>query len=147
MTKPFTGRHMAITFVAFFGVIAAVNFTMAKLAVGGFGGTIVDNSYVASQNYEGWRDRARAQEAYGWDVSATLDEAGHVEIALEGVTGAIVTATAEHRYDKDEDVVLTLAPSPSGHRSVEALEDGWYRLRVVVASGDREARFLLPLNA
>lgn len=147
MTKRITGRHMAIIFVAFFGVIAAVNFTMARLAVGGFGGTIVDNSYVASQRYEEWRDQARTQEAYGWQVAARLDADRHVEVMVEGVTGAIVTATAEHRYDKDDDVVLALEPVAGGYRSTAPLDAGWYRLRVIVQSGSREARYLLPLDA
>ncbi|MEO1221410.1 MAG: FixH family protein [Pseudomonadota bacterium] len=33
--KPFTGKHMAAILVAGFGVVVAVNFTMASYAVGG----------------------------------------------------------------------------------------------------------------
>ncbi|MGE0776676.1 MAG: FixH family protein, partial [Sphingomonadaceae bacterium] len=54
MTRSFTGRHMAIILIAFFGVVIAVNFYMARMAIGTFGGTVVDNSYVASQRFNGW---------------------------------------------------------------------------------------------
>jgi nitrogen fixation protein FixH len=39
----FTGWHMTTILVAFFGVVIAVNFFMARMAVGTFGGTVVDN--------------------------------------------------------------------------------------------------------
>jgi nitrogen fixation protein FixH len=52
--RRFTGRHMTGILVAFFGVVMTVNFTMAYVAISGFGGTVVDNSYVASQNYNRW---------------------------------------------------------------------------------------------
>jgi nitrogen fixation protein FixH len=59
MGRQFTGgtwRRM----VAFFGVVIAVNLTMARLAIGSFGGVVVENSYVASQKFNGWLDRPRA---------------------------------------------------------------------------------------
>jgi nitrogen fixation protein FixH len=49
-----TGRKVAAIFVVFFGVIMAVNFTMASFASSTFGGVVVKNSYVASQKYNGW---------------------------------------------------------------------------------------------
>ena len=49
MTKKFTGKHMATILVLGFGVVVAVNFTMASLATNGFSGVVVENSYVASQ--------------------------------------------------------------------------------------------------
>ena len=52
--RPFTGYHMTAILVAFFGVVIVVNFVMARYAVATFGGTVVDNSYVASQEFNGW---------------------------------------------------------------------------------------------
>ena len=54
--------------VAFFGVVIAVNLLMAHYAVSTFSGTVVDNSYVASQEFNGWLGAARAQRALGWTV-------------------------------------------------------------------------------
>ena len=64
MTRRFTGRHMLVLMLAFFGVVVAVNLLMATLATRTFGGTVVDNSYVASQRYNRWLDAgARAESA------------------------------------------------------------------------------------
>ena len=49
-----TGRHVAAIFIGFFAIVIAVNMLMASYAIGGFGGTVVDNSYVASQKFNGW---------------------------------------------------------------------------------------------
>lgn len=70
MTKPLTGRKVLAMFVGFFGLIMAVNFTMAYNAIHTFPGLEVDNSYVASQTFDA--DRA-AQERLGWTVSPDYD--------------------------------------------------------------------------
>lgn len=70
------GWHVFAGFSAAFGVIIAVNLTLAFQAVATFPGLEVRNSYVASQSFDA--DRA-AQTALGWDVSARLD--GH-ELSL-----------------------------------------------------------------
>ena len=66
-TREITGRHVAIIFVAAFGVIIAVNIALAVNAVRSFPGLEVRNSYVASQNFDA--DRT-AQIALGWTVRA-----------------------------------------------------------------------------
>lgn len=63
------GWHVFATFFVAFGIIIAVNLTLAFNAVRTFPGLEVKNSYVASQGFD--RDRT-AQLALGWDVSATL---------------------------------------------------------------------------
>lgn len=63
------GWHVLSIFVVAFGIIIAVNLTLAFKAVQTFPGLEVKNSYVASQVFDEQRD---AQMALGWDVSATL---------------------------------------------------------------------------
>lgn len=70
MAKPLTGRKVLMIAVAFFGVIIAVNVTMAVQAISTFPGLEVSNSYVASQTFDA--DRA-AQERLGWTVEPTYD--------------------------------------------------------------------------
>lgn len=65
------GWHVFAGFSAAFGVIIAVNLTLAFQAVATFPGLEVRNSYVASQSFD--EDRA-AQLALGWDVTAQLDD-------------------------------------------------------------------------
>lgn len=67
MTKQINGWHVLAMFGFGFGVIIAVNLTLAWSAVKTFPGLEVKNSYVASQSFDA--DRT-AQEALRWDVSA-----------------------------------------------------------------------------
>lgn len=64
------GIHVLGMFVLGFGIVIAVNLTLAFNAVKTFPGLEVKNSYVASQSFDA--DRA-AQIALGWDVSAWLE--------------------------------------------------------------------------
>lgn len=70
MIKEIKGWHVFAGFALAFGIIIAVNVTLAVNAVRTFPGLEVKNSYVASQSFDA--DRT-AQLALGWDVSATLD--------------------------------------------------------------------------
>ena len=61
--KKFTGYHATMMIVGFFAVVVAVNLVMAQFALSTFSGTVVDNSYVASQKYNQWLEQARHQQA------------------------------------------------------------------------------------
>lgn len=84
--REITGRHVLIGFVAAFGVIIAVNLLLAFSAVSTFPGLEVDNSYVASQEFD---DRRDAQEALGWTVDAS-HRAGILTLAITDDAGAPV---------------------------------------------------------
>lgn len=67
--RELTGRGVLFITLSAFGIIIAVNLTMAFFAVQSFPGLEVRNSYVASQ---GFNDRLERQRALGWQVNATL---------------------------------------------------------------------------
>jgi len=75
--KPFTGKHFLMIMIAFFGVIIAVNLTMAVLATRSWTGLVVQNSYVASQEFNDHLAKSRAQVKLGWSapLGLTPDEA------------------------------------------------------------------------
>lgn len=81
--KPFTGRKFLMVVLVFFGVIIAVNVTMAVKAVKTFPGLEVANSYVASQTFD--KDRA-AQEALGWVVEPSYDR-GYLSLVIRDQGG------------------------------------------------------------
>lgn len=66
--KPLTGFKVLIIAVSAFGVIIAVNLILAFSASRTFPGLEVQNSYVASQNFN---EELAAQLALNWDVSAS----------------------------------------------------------------------------
>jgi len=135
--RPFTGRHMTAILVAFFAVVVAVNITMARLAIGTFGGTVVDNSYVASQKFNGWLKDAEAQKALGWTASASLDADRHAIVAIDR-PDATARATARHPLGRAPDIALDFVPvAPGRLRSVQALPAGRWTLHLTI---DRQGR-------
>lgn len=144
--RTFTGRHMTFVLVAFFGVVMAVNFTMARFALSTFGGTVVDNSYVASQRYNEWLARAAAQDRLGWVQSVTVGEGRHLLLSVKknGVSleGVRVSATLNHPLGQAEPRTIHFSPTGDGAlRSAEALPAGRWRLDVVVRHGEDVARY------
>lgn len=137
MKHEFTGRHMAATMVGGFGVVIAVNLLMASYATGTFGGVVVENSYVASQKFNGWLADADRTRKLGWKIEAERDAAGRVELATVGVPAdAAVSAVARHPLGHMPDVPLTFAPAGGGRfASTAALPDGRWVVRLKVAAG------------
>jgi len=147
MTRRFTGWHRAAILIGFFGVVIAVNFVMATSAVRTFGGAVVDNSYVASQRFNGWLGEARAQEALGWRLEAQGAESGALVVRLSGeggpIEGAVVTVEAEHPLGRLPGRSFALGALGAGRYSApHALAPGRWRMRIAVRAQGHDARFL-----
>lgn len=142
MTKRITGWHAAAALIAFFGVVIAVNVTMAVFAVRTFGGVVVENSYVASQKYNGWLEAARKQQQLGWAIVPGLDRQRHVVVSVN-VDGADVTGFARHPLGRQTDVSLTFGPDK---RSAQALPPGRWAVHLLVRRGGDEARLIEVLS-
>lgn len=142
MIRPFTGFHMLGLTVAFFGVVVAVNLTMATLATRTFGGTVVDNSYVASQKFNHWLDEARAQAAIDWQLTA--DRAGdRALVTLSGGDATRVEATAIHPLGRLPAMKLHFRRmSQDRFRSIEVLPAGRWRLEIRVQRGRQVKDFV-----
>lgn len=143
--KPFTGRHMTMILVAFFGVVIAVNLVMARFAIGTFGGTVVDNSYVASQKFNGWLEQARQQEALGWESTVTLDGARHavVRVMRAGapLAGVAAKGAAHHPLGREPSRPLAFAEiAPGTLRADAPLPAGRWTLHLTLRHGEQEIR-------
>ncbi len=145
MTRPFTGWHMTMIMVAFFAVVIAVNFTMARLAIGSFGGTVVENSYVASQRYNGWLAQARRQAALGWKPAVSTDSMRHILIAVMTAKGALrgarVSATATHPLGALPPIRMAFVSKDGTARSLQALPPGRWLLHIEVVQDKTSAAF------
>lgn len=143
--RPFTGRHAAMILIAFFGIVITVNIIMARYALTTFGGTVVDNSYVASQHYNEWLARAATQDRLGWERSVTLDEARHVRLVVRKgelpLSGLRVVATLSHPLGRVEPRALHFVPVADGLRSIETIPAGRWRLDLRLTHGADEARY------
>ncbi|MEY4953005.1 MAG: hypothetical protein RL299_1429 [Pseudomonadota bacterium] len=140
-TGPFTGKHITVIIVAFFAVVVGVNLIMARAAIRTFGGVVVDNSYVASQNYNKWLDEAARQKALGWSAKATRGSEDRVVVTMTGApaSGLTLRAEARHPLGRLPDQALTFQRQADGSfRSNEPLADGRWKLRIdAEAEGQR----------
>ena len=130
LPRKFTGRHAAMLIVAFFAVVIVVNVTMAKLAIATFGGTVVDNSYVASQHFNRWLDDSAADRALGWKVDLargadTSLEARLVDAAGAPLDHARVTVHVEHPLGARPPQDLVLAEIAPGTYRAELAPGRW----------------------
>ena len=142
-----TGRHVFLILLSFFGLIIAVNVTMATLAAGTWPGLVVANSYVESQRFNERVAAARVQQALGYELaflqaddqlSLTLTDADGQGVAILGGTvriGRPVTRT--------EDRLIDVPAAPSGTVSMpDALADGlWVADVALKLAGGRVWRY------
>ena len=146
--KPFTGKHMTLILVAGFAVVIAVNFLMASLARSTFGGIVVENSYVASQQFNRWLDEAARERALGWKAIASRRGDGRIGLTVTGMPKeASVTAEARHPLGQMEDVPFKFVRDAGGALvSDRELPAGRWTLRIAVVAGGRTWRSEQPIS-
>lgn len=132
MKRPFTGRHMAAILIAGFGVVIAVNLVMARFAVTTFGGVVVKNSYVASQQFNGWLAEAERSRAMGWEPRVTRLSDQRIAVDFgPAASPKELKGIARHPLGRQADVTLAFAASGAGRfTSDELLPEGRWTLRL-----------------
>ncbi|MFM5893197.1 MAG: FixH family protein [Novosphingobium sp.] len=147
MQKTFTGCHMLAIFVVFFGIVMAVNFWVARIALHSFSGVVVENSYVASQEFNGWLKDAMTEKALGWSAAVSRDAQGRLVVETAGIPeGARVTALLRRPLGTPDDRSEALSLiAPHRYQSKE-LDPGRWLVRIEAdANGQHWAREL-PLG-
>ncbi|PSJ55050.1 FixH family protein [Pseudaminobacter soli (ex Li et al. 2025)] len=140
-TREFTGWHMLAVMVAFFGVVIAVNIVMAIYANTSWTGLVVQNSYVASQEFNEKTAEARAQAARGWKDKLEI-EPGTVSFALADAAGSSieakgVTVTFRRPAYEAEDETFQLTRQPDGAYAAEhAVRDGLWVVEIDADIGE-----------
>ncbi len=151
-TRRFTGYHAAAILCAFFAVVIAVNVTMARFAISTFGGTVVDNSYVASQKFNGWLAEARREQALGWTVGDPVRDGSRLVVTItdslgQPLTGATLTMRAEHPLGRAPERDLTFAETaPGQYQSIEPFPQGRWKLRASIRRDGRELDLAFDVN-
>ena len=142
-TGPFTGKHFAVIIVAFFAVVVSVNVYMARAASSTFGGVVVENSYVASQNFNTWLAEAEREKALGWAAAATRQADNRIVVTLTGAPeqGLALTAVARHPLGRAPDRELRFTRQADGSFvSDKPLDAGRWRLRFDARAGEQRWR-------
>ena len=147
MTRKFTGMHMLTVMLLFFGTVIAVNLLMARLAISTFGGTVVDNSYVASQEFNGWLAKGRQQKALGWAETIVRGPDGFLSMTVteksRALEGLAVTAVAKHPLGRAPDIAFGFVPAGSGrYRSDRALPAGRWQVHIGLRRGQDQVRLI-----
>ncbi|MGB3814364.1 MAG: FixH family protein [Shinella sp.] len=114
----FTGWHMAGVMVLFFGTIITVNLIMAWNASNSWSGLVVQNTYVASQQFNGKVAEARALAASGIEGELAI-EGARITYRVVDAKGAPlaadeVLAVFKRPVDERKDFTVALMPDGSG---------------------------------
>jgi len=154
LRRPFTGWHMLVILLAGFGVVLFVNVLMARLALSTFSGEVVENSYDASQRYNGWLDQAKAEGALGWSAGFAT-QGDRLSITLvdgkgQPVRAAQLTGHATHPLGAATDLTLHLdetapgvytAALPAGrwqiHLLAQAQGHSWHHMAEVTSGAGK----------
>lgn len=132
-----TGRKVLIIAVSSFGVILAANLTLAYNALSTFPGLEVDNSFVASQNFN---QELAEQLALGWDVKASHAD-GVLTLAITDREGmpvrvahldAVLGAATHVRADQTPDFRFT----EGAYRAPVEIGRGNWNVRMIAVAAD-----------
>jgi nitrogen fixation protein FixH len=143
MTGTFKGWHMAVITVSFFAVIIAVNITLAVFANRSWTGLVVENSYVASQNFNRDAEIARQQHAVGWQMKLDMSK-GPAEVSIldragKPLLGLAVHALLQHPVSDSQDQQLMLREiQPGIYASAGTLASGSWIVDVTAEGDDHK---------
>jgi nitrogen fixation protein FixH len=143
MTGTFKGWHMAVITVSFFAVIIAVNITLAVFASRSWTGLVVENSYVASQNFNRDAEIARQQHAVGWQMKLDMGK-GPAEVSIldrsgKPLLGLEVNALLQHPVSDSQDQELVLKEiQPGIYASAGTLASGSWVVDVTAQGADHK---------
>lgn len=138
--RKLTGWHVLAMFVGAFGVIIAVNMTLAVAAIKTFPGVETKNSYVSSQTFD---KRRAAQETLGWTVNAKA-VGGLVIVQITDQTGRAVQvgkldATLGRATHVKDDRVPDFTFDGQAYVARETLAPGNWNIRMTAQALDGTA--------
>lgn len=145
-----TGRHVFIILCCFFGVMLAVNLTMARFALTTFSGEVTSHPYEKGLKFNADIAASRAQEKLGWRVEgrATRGADGVALVEIEArdasnapLSGLEIVAALEAPADRKRDKILAVRETaPGAYAARGPAEAGAWDL-VMIVKRDGELRF------
>ncbi|MGN7294338.1 FixH family protein [Rhizobium sp. SAFR-030] len=139
----FTGWHMAGVVCLFFGTIISVNVYMAYQAVHSWSGLVVENTYVASQQFNGKVEEAKRLAASGLSGTLTVGDGmiryRMVDAAGRPVVADELTVRFKRPVGDHQDFELLLSPLGNGvyEAQREVLPGHWIVEVTGLKSGER----------
>lgn len=158
MIRYLSGRAVFLSFVAFFGVIMAVNVLFIVKAVATFSGEDEDDSYTQGLAYNHTLERHAIQQRLGW--TATIDaqressRKARVVVVIDNSNGAplghlSLMGTLRRPTDAGRDRILNFVEVAPGSYAAEArdVDPGIWDVDVETASNapfDASRRLWIP---
>ena len=132
-----------------FGIIIAVNLTMAWNAIATFPGVEARNSYVVSQTFQA--DRA-AQNALQWDVSADITDRVLTVSILDHrgdpVQAEVTRAFLGHATNVNREIVPEFTWTGTTYTAPVTMTEGYWNLRLeLIAPNGTKFRRRFPITA
>ncbi|MFG1479685.1 FixH family protein [Xanthobacter sp. V4C-4] len=121
--RELTGGMVLMVILAFFGLVVAVNVTMARFAVSTFAGLETESSYKAGLAFTKETNAAEAQNERRWSVDVDLKPLGGTARGIQlrvvdadgkPLSGLVADGRFAHPTDARRDVVLDLEPLGEG---------------------------------
>jgi len=142
--RPITGRTVLIYFIAFFGIVFAMNFFMVRVAISSFSGVETESSYKAGLSFKNDVAAAHAQDARHWNVEASLQRGDATRVTITArdaearpLAGLTPEVRLAHPTDKRRDVAVEFVETTAGQfQSLTALPQGQWDLVIGFKRGD-----------
>lgn len=142
-----TGRHVLLLILGFFGVVLAVNGTLVVFALSSWSGLSTENAYLKGLKYNDTIAAAREQNALGWtsQVLLTSNAEGKATIVLRfadatgrALSGLDVSARMMRPASSRFDQVPVLVPAHDGSYAGEVTPPLTGQWVVEVSAADRQ---------
>lgn len=137
----FTGKHMVLVMVAFFGTVISVNFFMAYNAIHSWSGIVVPNTYVASQQFNDKVAIQRAIVASGIKGKLSV-EGGVVQLTISHPEKGPIDvekamATFRRPVGEGQDFVVELTRAAPGlYKATHEVRSGQWIAEVKATDGE-----------
>jgi nitrogen fixation protein FixH len=137
----FTGWHMLAIMLSFFGVIFAVNFTMAYFASSSWSGLVDQDTYVASQKFNERAAAMRAIAETGVKGVLTVNSPDiHYSLAIPGEGPAVaddVKANFRRPVGEHQDFSMALTPvGPGEFTATRDIPAGQWIVEIIAKRGE-----------
>jgi nitrogen fixation protein FixH len=140
-----TGRMVLFYFIAFFGVIFAMNFYMVRVALSSFSGVETDSAYKAGLSFKNDVAAAHAQDVRHWAVEVSLQRGSDATRVIvtardaqsQPLLGLIPEVRLAHPTDKRRDVPVDFVEvTPGRFQSLTPMPRGQWDLVIALKRAD-----------
>lgn len=134
------GRGVLVIAIAAFVVMLIPNIILAVTAARTFSGVVVEDSYLASQDFD--REKA-AQLALGWTVTLDHDadalRLGITDTAGHTIRPASLAVTMGRPTTTRDDRMVAMQETPSGYAGEAPFAPGHWRVEIAATAADGTA--------